>query len=603
MTLPNWKDALPSPPTGGQLQAAWMTTFDQPDASLLVEHLLPSLLGTSHTLSQELQERKLFFGELGMALESLHGQLTVISSPPRASRVDPQYPWLWRYVSHFTVGAEARAVQHSKLWAFHWRVGNEELLELHVSSTNLTASALKEQVQAGWQITLPLGARPTLKARRSWGKLVPFLEALGASAGEIATSRLARLIELISRAQCPDDITFISSIPGHIGAARQLKQLEPSELHILVPTVGEWNEQTLSAWSIDIGIPLNKVHLKWISQDHPWATTSDKGQPKPNWVMSTSAADNLMHGGIRIERLPTRGRLADKHRDADPRWSHAKLYLIRSRNRKKRRLLVTSANWSISAWGAGKAASRNFELGVAFESEWKELEGLEEPLIRPFCVDRVDNEELSSSLEWAEAKWDGQYIELRVRSTDSQTPISALVKFSNGSEKNINLTNGRSTIPWGDPENTPLTALFEQMNNALEINILDLRIPSEFAKTPLPEVDPGTTKALREAFLLQRYGGPVVAPELIADLGSGNGLANVTPPNADYAVPTWIDARAAFSVVDKWQKILEEAATEAGLVERIKMDGEELCAFFKQRDDPASMLVAEELSWRLSQEA
>jgi hypothetical protein len=45
-----------------------MTSFDQPDAGLLVEHLLPSLLGTSYTLTPEVHECTLFFGELGTAL-------------------------------------------------------------------------------------------------------------------------------------------------------------------------------------------------------------------------------------------------------------------------------------------------------------------------------------------------------------------------------------------------------------------------------------------------------------------------------------------------------------------------------------------------------
>ena len=136
-----------------------MTSFDEPDAGLLVEHLLPSLLGASYSLSQELRARTLFFGELGTALEAMHGRLTVISSPPRSDRTDAQYPWLWRYVSRFIVGAESRAVQHAKLWAFHWKINDEEHLELHVSSTNLTSSAFMAQVQAGWQVRLPLGER------------------------------------------------------------------------------------------------------------------------------------------------------------------------------------------------------------------------------------------------------------------------------------------------------------------------------------------------------------------------------------------------------------------------------------------------------------
>jgi len=263
MSLPDWRDVLPTPPPGGRLHEAWMTTFDQPDAGLLVEHLLPSLLGASHSPSQEIQERTLFFGELGTALEQLHGRLTVISSPPTGAREASTYPWLWRYVSHFTVGANARAMQHAKLWAFHWKVGDEELLDLHVSSTNLTSSAFKKQIQAGWRASVCLGKSPTKKATATWGQLIPFLEALGKSAGEEATQRLQRLVSLLGRAQCPDDATFVASIPGSKSAAQQLKRFEPAEIHVMTPTIGEWNSGTIAAWSAYAGVDPRKLHLKW----------------------------------------------------------------------------------------------------------------------------------------------------------------------------------------------------------------------------------------------------------------------------------------------------------------------------------------------------
>ena len=43
MSKPDWSEVLPTPPAGGSLSEAWFTTFDQPDAGFLVEHLLPSL--------------------------------------------------------------------------------------------------------------------------------------------------------------------------------------------------------------------------------------------------------------------------------------------------------------------------------------------------------------------------------------------------------------------------------------------------------------------------------------------------------------------------------------------------------------------------------
>lgn len=575
-----------------------MTSFEQPDAALLVEHLLPSLLGANNSLSQELHERNLFFGELGSALETLHGRLTVISSPPRGAREYSQYPWLWRYVSHFNVGSEARAVQHAKFWAFHWKTDDEEALELHISSTNLTSSAFKSQLQAGWQVTLPLGERASQSTRRTWGELVLFLEALGASAGAVAIMRLQRLVMLLGRAECPVDVAFIASVPGRRSAARQLAKFEPSEIHVLTPTIGEWNERTLAAWSADVGVALKKVHLKWISEGHPWTATS-------GWALSKAASQNLQSSGVHLDCLPKEARFTEQHRDGDPRWSHAKLYLLRSRRRWL--LLITSANWSAAAWGAGRTAPRNFELGVVFESEWRYLEVLGDPFdppeTVPFCVDRVVDEERVSAIEWAEASWDGRRIALRARSTDSVVPIGVVVTFSGSTEESIPFVKGEASMPWNDAERTPLAARFTQGTAVLEVDVLDLRPPFEFAKTPLPEVDPAVEKALREAFLLQRYGGPVVDPESIPWLGGERRPTGVTAPATDYAVQAWIEARAAFNVVDKWRAALGEAAAEAPRREQVCMDGEELRALFARREGPSALLVSEELGWRLDEEA
>jgi hypothetical protein len=567
----------------------------------MVEHLLPSLLGLYYTLSQELQERNLFFGELSTALEALRDRFTVISSPPRGTRKDSQYPWLWRYVSHFNVGSETRAVQHAKLWAYHWKLNGKEALELYVSSTNLTSSAFRSQLQAGWHAMLLLKERATPAALQTWGELIPFLKALGASAGAVAAVRLERLISLLRRAECPADVTFVASVPGSKGsksAARQLAKFKPSEIHILTPTIGEWNERTLADWSADVGFAPNKIHLKWISDAHPWAANT-------GWALSKAASENLQRSGVRLECLPKETRFTDQHRDGDPRWSHAKLYLLRSG--RKRRLLVTSANWSAAAWGAGRFAPRNFELGVVFESEWTDLEVLGErfdpPQTVPFCVDCPKVEERVSTLEWAEASWDGKHIVLRVRSTDPVTAISAVVTFAGSLERSILLTKSEASMAWNDMNKTPLAARFMQGAEVLEVDIVDFRSPSEFAKTPLPEVDPASERDLREAFLLQRYGGQVVDPESIPGLGGGRGPNGSPPPPSDYAVQAWIEARAAFAVVDRWRAALEEAAGDTLRREQIYMDGKELRALFARREDPWAPLVAEELGWHLSEEA
>ncbi|MGD0838847.1 MAG: hypothetical protein ABSB49_19605 [Polyangia bacterium] len=597
MSTPDWRDVLPVPPPGGRLHEAWITTFDQPDAAILVEYLLPSLLGASHSLSQEVQERTLFFGELGTALEHLHGRLTVISSQPTGARKPSQYPWLWRYVSHFTVGANARAVQHAKLWAFHWKVGREEQLDLHISSTNLTASGFKAQVQAGWQATVRLGERATLNGRRTWGEIVPFLAALGSSAGAIAKQRIERLVSLLGRAECPHDITFIASVPGDKSAARQLRRFQPSKIYVMTPTIGEWNSRTLDAWTTDAGVAAEDLHLKWIATSHPWAEKTS------GWALSEAAGKALEAGGVQIECLPTAARFTEQHREADPRWSHAKLYLLRSGRR--RRLLVTSANWSTAAWGAGKSAPRNFELGVVFESEWTDLESVGEPFDPPETVPfyrvAAEDEEEPKSLEWAEASWDGRLLQLRARSLDTTTPIGALVAFSGGSEVAASVVGGAAGLPWEDATHTPLVARFTQADTALEVDVLDLRPPTELSKTPLPEVDPALADTLREAFLLQRYGGPIIDADSIPGLGDLRRVVGGAPP-ADYSVQAWLDLRAAFDVVDSWRAALDEAKAEPAMLERVRLDGAALRAIYARREGPAAALVAEELQWRLAEE-
>lgn len=593
MSNPDWTEVLPTPPDGGSLFEAWFTTFDQPDAGLLVEHLLPSLLGVSHSLSHELEERTLFFGELGTALERLHGRLTIISSPPRAAREASQYPWLWRYVSHFAVGAESPATQHAKLWAFHWTIGDKEHLDLYVSSTNLTASAFKKQLQAGWKGSLCLGDRVTKKTKQSWGELVPFLEALGASAGAHAKERIDRLTQLLARAECPEGIMFVASIPGSEKRGTQvIKRLAPSAIHIFTPTVGDWTKDTLTAWSKDVGVATDEIHLKWLDANHPW---------RVGWTLTEKAGKALLDAGAQLNRMALDHRFHDDQVDGDERWSHAKLYLLRIAGKKKRQLLVTSANWSPAAWGAGRAAPPgNFELGVLFETDWKKLEEIDDVLSAPFCTGREHTGD--GRLQWAEATWDGERIELRARSSDSSTPVKATVHFSSGGEEGVPLAIGKAELLWKAADDTPLAAQFAQGTETLEVNVVDLRPTAEFSKTPLPGVSPDKERALREAFLLQRYGDLAVDVESIFGRDGVRSPAGGSAPAADYSVRAWRDARAAFRVIDSWLSAFEKA--EPSTIERVRLrrDGEDLRALYARRERPDADLAAEELGWRLEEE-
>lgn len=596
MSAPGWEGVLPAPPPGRYLHEAWMTSYDPPDAGLLVEHFLPALLATEHALSHEGPERSLFFGELGDALERLHGRLSVITSSSRGEGAPSPYPWLWRYVDRFMVGADSYAVQHAKLWAFHWKGGDDECLELQISSTNLTSSAFKDQLQAGWKVVLPLAPRVVTGAQKSWGKLIPFLSALGKSAGNLASERIQRLLSLFKRTVCPPDVIFVASIPGSPSAARQLAEFKASAIHVMTPTVGDWNAGTLNRWSRDVNVPADRLHLKWIPENHEWAE-------RDGWSLSSKTYAVLDENSVNVECISNETRFAKAHHAADSRWCHAKLYVLSAG--RKRWLLLTSANWSVSAWGAGKTSPRNFELGVAFPSSWSELQRMGKrfnpPTTIPFCCDRVEEEDRPSNLEWGQASWDGKRIELRVRSKCPEAPVEAVMGSADERRSRTVTLKGTSTlVRWTDTRCPPLRVKFLQRDSVLDVPVIDLRPPKAFAATPLPEVDPDRESALRDALLLQRYGGPDVDAPQEPD-SPNKQYVKRTGPGTDYSVQTWIEARHAFDVVDQWAKALSAAKTDPTQSERIQLDGQRLRDFYTRQktNSPCAGLVAEELDWRL----
>lgn len=76
----------------------------------------------------------------------------------------------------------------------------------------------------------------------------------------------------------------------------------------------------------------------------------------------------------------------------------------------------------------------------------------------------------------------------------------------------------------------------------------------------------------------------------------------VAAPSADYSVQEWVDARAAFRVIDRWCHALDEAKAEPTLLDRVRWDGQELRRLYARRKDPAASLVAEELGWRIEED-
>ena len=643
-----WLVPLPKARPGYELGAALFTTYDRPHAEFLVEHLLPSLFTLAREIGEAPETRSLYFGELAVRLERLHGKLNVFSSPVAAGQAeDPgsdrgnAYPWLWRYVDLFQTGAAGAAVQHAKLWMLHWIQSGEdvqdderqELLEIYVSSTNLTLSAFRDQLQAGWRGIIPLLPRASSARRSSWGVLPRFLEALGKASGTLGARRTELFSHLLGRCERPEGVEFVASIPsqlqgsadrGRFGAA-SLARLAPigrGELCVKVcaPFIGEWNKSAIRAWCGEIGARPENVALSWIDSEHPWATSNDR---EGYWRMTATTHAAMVESGLTLHRLG-HARLGpqtlfhDSHRPDDPRWSHAKLYELR-RNR-FRKLLLTSANLSRAAWGSGEARTRNFELGVLLEMAWP-IEPDDQPFIQGqlphTSEDQVEFRE--ASILWAQATWDGKRVALECHSQATASGLAArvegpgttgltLVALSRPNKKQ----GWVGEVLWTDPVNPPMRAVFTCGEFELDVPVIDCRDETAFSTTPLPEVDPKLAEILRDALLLERYGGPFVEPEDIPGLvrGAGPPTRQHEVDGADYSLAILEAARANFDVLDSWADQLKRATiVDPEEARRIIADGTRLHALFLRRTvEDASLtqrlpaqLAAEELQSRLEE--
>ena len=251
------------------LKAALFTTYDRADERLLAEHLLPLLLKLSREPDGEGAERQYFLLELDSRLKQLHDHLVVVSSTAREEPGDAEegesgtYGWIWRSIRPLTVGSHGKAVQHAKLWLLHWGAADEdgvEYLELVVSSANLTRAAFKGQMQAAWRACIELRPQRSKARLDGWGVLPDFLRELAASAGD--DERLTPFVELLARADCPEGVTFVASVPGTHSrqvlrrtpwGAAGLRKITPSgrgavSVAILSPFVGSWSADALSRW-------------------------------------------------------------------------------------------------------------------------------------------------------------------------------------------------------------------------------------------------------------------------------------------------------------------------------------------------------------------
>ncbi len=293
----------------GLLRAALLTTFDPPSPDVLVEDVLPLWLGVTRELVDSGPARTTFLVELQQRVKALRGKITVFAS---GGTIQPH--WLWRDVHVCQVGSAGKAVQHAKLWLLHRGpdpdTDTDESLEVVVSSTNLTRSALQGQIQAGWRVVIPLG-KAGGNNRRSWGILPEFLKELGRHSGQKGGAAVQYWIEdVLPRARCPD-VTFIASVPGrHTSATLRraesawgvagLRQLRPiaktRRVDLITPCVGTFDAGGLSQWATQAGTSVGRLSVAWIPKGHAWG--------KRGWSMPTETAAALRETDVTVMAFP-----------------------------------------------------------------------------------------------------------------------------------------------------------------------------------------------------------------------------------------------------------------------------------------------------------
>jgi hypothetical protein len=639
--IPGRYDSL----NGRRLLAALLTTYERPDPDVLVEEFLPQWVGLERgpaDLGTDENEKLSFYWELDRRLQLLRGRFAIFSSTSHG--LSERNHWLWRYVRLLSVGRKDRATQHSKLWMFHWGSisgpeedapnSPQELLQIVISSTNLTSDALKGQIQAGWSAVLALEARHSESRLKQWGILPGFLQALGQSSGEDGKRQVNYWKQLLTRAEPPPGAAFVASVPGKHDqatlrhratawgsaglAAVDLRGKAGIDVSILVPYVGNWRRKDVMDWKSRLG---DKCSLKlvWLGSTHPWSGF---------WQMPPESQRVLRKAGVRLLSLPTTAEsdgsqhtagkwespFHAEHNRADPRWCHSKLYRFRRGN--GTRLLITSANFSPAAWGRSQADGgleiENFELGVLLQSDYGHLDELD-----PMAWNRVRPSDAQEKPEgslvvWADAFWNGRRIRVECRvSADVRLETRLGIRYAGrGSGPGSSISRSANwtkrgdswsaSIEWTDDMKTPEVATLKATGShaeVVEVLIADNRQPDTDDPPMIPILTRTDLKALELRLLEEDYGGG------LADQGGGGNLppvdgGEVAATNADYGIPAIETARRRWRVIDTWIERYQNARRRAAEPGSLMRDARRLQSLWEALAGNKSANSAERVSAR-----
>lgn len=577
-THPRWEPLTAvRRPDHHRLEAALLTTFDPPKPDVLIEDYLPVWLGLENAYAEEGRDRLRYFAELEDELRRLKGRIAMISTP--GSSGTSAEGWIWSYIRRLEVGVEERAVQHAKLWMFHWtgsRDGEaQELLEIVISSANLTHDGLYKQLQAGWRCTAALVNTTSSARLASWGVLPAFIEALGGSSGAPGRSAVSPWIELLRRAPAPTDVAFMASVPGNhaastlrrattcwgiAGLARRWTARHP-RVGIMAPTIGRWDPESLEAWCAAAGVEPARLSLAWIPPAHPWASS---------WQLDVMSEQALTEAGVtwlRIAGGPGTGAwespFCDEHRETDRRWSHAKLYELRDGNR--RSLLVTSANFSRAAWGRPNDTGlkiENFELGVVLPVRTGFIGYLGElPAPRHTC--EIDYSVTEPPIAWIAAEWDGTNISIECRPRHESRlhgTVEVLAARADSADVVSVVWQGvlrcTAQVPWQDAGRIPLmVTVSTEAGASRAIGIADVR-PGDSQRYICGEFDEEQLREAADVLIEERYGFVTESDGSGLEGRGASAQASGGAP-ASYSVLAYEDARRRFAMIDNWAKVLD----------------------------------------------
>ena len=608
------------------LRDVLLTTYDPPDSGVLVEDLLPEWLGLERGFGDKATGNQyLFFSELDRALKRNKGKLNVFCSnngPGEEAR--QPYPWIFRYVRCFRVGKNAPAVQHAKLWLFHWadEETQEETLEIVISSCNLTRDGLRNQIQAGWKAVAQVG-RSSQARLQGWGILPDFLRELArASAGD-SLRPIERWIKLLARAEPPADVRFLASVPGRhhqselrstpwgMVGLQQAVTWSKARVDIIAPNVGDWDSDGIKKWANQIP-RCQGIGLVWPPKPEKACQLRGRSLSFATWGALKKAGVELLAWPAEYETT-WRSLLHPEHRESDGRWPHCKMYWFSHPNRRDTTLLVTSANFSKAAWGKWERSQlkkprlviENFELGVAFaasENPLRRLKVMEgEPHLGP-----GERTRLNPAICWADAMWNGRRLTIGIRLKVRIEPRQIHMTLTLDGNREVELKRLRlrrsgklhqGHIRWTAREGIPASVELEfksrKTRETLVIAVADTRPVKASWETPCPEIPREFRDNLELRLVLEQYGGEP-ADETNGPTGPGGG-SKVQGKPADFRVEVIEEARQNWEVLDNWKTMLKEA--DGAAFRSILRDGRILRSHWKEKaagkGNGASALAAE----------